>query len=149
MVFYPALAFFLAVGVIELLAVSRDWIDVQWVAKPLIMLSLIGYYMGAAIRRNEDPRLLRGEERPFGPDDLAEAVRLVQTAEHSIDALMERWNIWKKGEALYPSTKSSSKTATSASCPSARMRCLRSVPSITCAFGLRSHALRAGSSKAS
>lgn len=33
----------------------------------------------------------------------AEAVRLVQTAEHSIDALMERWNIWKKGEALYPS----------------------------------------------
>ncbi|MCK6501667.1 MAG: helix-turn-helix domain-containing protein, partial [Nitrospira sp.] len=32
----------------------------------------------------------------------AEAVRLVETAEHSIDALMERWNIWKKGEALYP-----------------------------------------------
>lgn len=32
----------------------------------------------------------------------AEAVRLVQTAEHSIDAIMERWNIWKKGEALYP-----------------------------------------------
>jgi hypothetical protein len=32
----------------------------------------------------------------------AEAVRLVQTAEHAIDAIMERWNIWKKGEALYP-----------------------------------------------
>jgi len=33
----------------------------------------------------------------------AEAVRLVETAERSIDAVMERWNIWKKGEALYPS----------------------------------------------
>jgi len=32
----------------------------------------------------------------------AEAVRLVQTAERSIDAIMERWNIWKKGEPLYP-----------------------------------------------
>ncbi|MGQ0812682.1 MAG: hypothetical protein ACT4OO_15860 [Nitrospiraceae bacterium] len=32
----------------------------------------------------------------------AEAVRLVETAERSIDAIMERWNIWKKGEALYP-----------------------------------------------
>lgn len=32
----------------------------------------------------------------------AEAVRLVETAERSIDAFMERWNIWKKGEALYP-----------------------------------------------
>jgi hypothetical protein len=32
----------------------------------------------------------------------AEAVRLVETAESSIDAIMERWNIWKKGEALYP-----------------------------------------------
>ncbi len=37
-----------------------------------------------------------------GAEANAEAVRLVQTAEHSIDALMERWNIWKKGEALYP-----------------------------------------------
>jgi hypothetical protein len=27
---------------------------------------------------------------------------LVETAERSIDAVMERWNIWKKGEALYP-----------------------------------------------
>ncbi|WP_447978316.1 hypothetical protein [Candidatus Nitrospira bockiana] len=32
----------------------------------------------------------------------AEAVRLMETAEHSVDAIMERWNIWKKGEALYP-----------------------------------------------
>lgn len=38
-----------------------------------------------------------------GAEANAEAVRLVQTADHSIDALMERWNIWKKGEALYPS----------------------------------------------
>ncbi len=38
-----------------------------------------------------------------GAEANAEAVRLVQTAEHSIDALMERWNIWKKGETLYPS----------------------------------------------
>jgi hypothetical protein len=33
----------------------------------------------------------------------AEAVRLVETAERSIEAIMERWNIWKRGEALYPS----------------------------------------------
>lgn len=32
----------------------------------------------------------------------AEAVRLVETAEQSIDSMMERWNIWKKGEPLYP-----------------------------------------------
>lgn len=37
-----------------------------------------------------------------GAEANAEAVRLVQTAEYSIDAIMERWNIWKKGEALYP-----------------------------------------------
>jgi hypothetical protein len=37
-----------------------------------------------------------------GAEANAEAVRLVQTAEHSIDAIMERWNIWKPGEALYP-----------------------------------------------
>jgi hypothetical protein len=37
-----------------------------------------------------------------GAEASAEAVRLVQTAEDSIDAIMERWNIWKKGEALYP-----------------------------------------------
>jgi transcriptional regulator with XRE-family HTH domain len=33
----------------------------------------------------------------------AEAVRLMETAERSVDAFMERWNIWKKGEVLYPS----------------------------------------------
>lgn len=38
-----------------------------------------------------------------GAEANAEAVRLVETAKHSIDAIMERWNIWKKGEALYPS----------------------------------------------
>lgn len=37
-----------------------------------------------------------------GAEANAEAVRLVQIVEHSIDAIMERWNIWKKGEALYP-----------------------------------------------
>ena len=26
----------------------------------------------------------------------------METAERSVDAMMERWNIWKKGEALYP-----------------------------------------------
>jgi hypothetical protein len=33
----------------------------------------------------------------------AEAVRIMEAAERSVDAIMERWNIWKKGEALYPS----------------------------------------------
>ena len=37
-----------------------------------------------------------------GAEANAEAVRLVQTADRSIDAVMERWNIWKKGDALYP-----------------------------------------------
>ena len=37
-----------------------------------------------------------------GAEANSEAVRLVQTAERSIDAVMERWNIWKQGEALYP-----------------------------------------------
>lgn len=32
----------------------------------------------------------------------AEAVRLMETVEGAVDAIMERWNIWKKGEALYP-----------------------------------------------
>ena len=32
----------------------------------------------------------------------AEAVRLLDTAEHSVDAIMERWNLWKKGGPLYP-----------------------------------------------
>ena len=37
-----------------------------------------------------------------GAEASAEAIRLVQTTEHAIDAIMERWNIWKQGEALYP-----------------------------------------------
>lgn len=32
----------------------------------------------------------------------AEAVRLMESAERSVDAIMERWNIWKKGGPLYP-----------------------------------------------
>jgi hypothetical protein len=32
----------------------------------------------------------------------AEAVRLMETVERSVDAIMERWNIWKKGGPLYP-----------------------------------------------
>ncbi len=38
-----------------------------------------------------------------GASASAEAVRLMEIAERSVDAIMERWNIWKKGEALYPS----------------------------------------------
>lgn len=37
-----------------------------------------------------------------GAEANAEAVRLVELSDRSIDAIMERWNIWKKGEALYP-----------------------------------------------
>jgi hypothetical protein len=32
----------------------------------------------------------------------AEAVRLMESAERSVDAIMERWNIWKIGGPLYP-----------------------------------------------
>lgn len=32
----------------------------------------------------------------------AEALRLMETAEHSVDAVMERWELWKQGESLYP-----------------------------------------------
>ena len=32
----------------------------------------------------------------------AEAVRLMESVQRSVDAIMERWNIWKRGEALYP-----------------------------------------------
>jgi hypothetical protein len=32
----------------------------------------------------------------------AEAVRLMESAERSVDAIMERWNIWKVGGPLYP-----------------------------------------------
>src|SRR5207253_8132684 len=31
-----------------------------------------------------------------------EPVRLMETAERTVDALMEYWNIWKQGEPLYP-----------------------------------------------
>jgi hypothetical protein len=47
-----------------------------------------------------------------GAEANAEAVRLVHTAEESIDAVMERWNIWKKGEALYPSYLLANQAAT-------------------------------------
>ncbi|MEK7762619.1 MAG: helix-turn-helix transcriptional regulator, partial [Nitrospirota bacterium] len=53
--------------------------------------------IGRELRQLETQTLTYG-----GAEANAEAVRLVQTAEHSIDAIMERWNIWKKGEALYP-----------------------------------------------
>ncbi len=32
----------------------------------------------------------------------AEAVRLMESAQRTVDAVMERWNIWKRGEPLYP-----------------------------------------------
>ncbi|MBI5854816.1 MAG: helix-turn-helix transcriptional regulator [Nitrospirae bacterium] len=32
----------------------------------------------------------------------AEAVRMMEAVQQSVDAVMERWNIWKRGEALYP-----------------------------------------------
>ncbi len=53
--------------------------------------------IGQELRQLETQRLTYK-----GAEANAEAVRLVQTAERSIDALMERWNIWQKGEALYP-----------------------------------------------
>ena len=53
--------------------------------------------IGRELRQLETQTLTYG-----GAEANAEAVRLVQTAEDSIDAIMERWNIWKKGEALYP-----------------------------------------------
>ena len=41
----------------------------------------------------------------------AEAVRMMETAARSVDAIMERWNIWKKGEALYPNYLLANQTA--------------------------------------
>jgi len=32
----------------------------------------------------------------------AEAVRLMETTERSVDSVMERWHLWKKGEPCYP-----------------------------------------------
>ncbi len=46
------LGLFFIVSIVELLAVSAGWREVHVVAKSLIMLSLIGYYMGAAENRN-------------------------------------------------------------------------------------------------
>lgn len=43
---------FALVSIGELLAVSLGWTEVHLVCKPMIMLSLIGYYMGEAERRN-------------------------------------------------------------------------------------------------
>ncbi len=49
---YLFLILFAVVSICELLAVSRGWTEVQLVAKPLIMLMLIGYYMSATSSRN-------------------------------------------------------------------------------------------------
>ncbi|MDT7043777.1 hypothetical protein [Candidatus Nitronereus thalassa] len=32
----------------------------------------------------------------------AEAVRLMETTQHSVDSVMERWHLWRKGEPFYP-----------------------------------------------
>jgi uncharacterized membrane protein YhhN len=48
----PFLILFFLVSIAELLAVSLGWSEVHMVAKSLIMLSLIGYYMGAVGKRN-------------------------------------------------------------------------------------------------
>lgn len=48
----PFLILFFLVSIAELLAVSLGWNEVHMVAKSLIMLSLIGYYMGAVSKRN-------------------------------------------------------------------------------------------------
>lgn len=53
--------------------------------------------IGRELRQLETQKLIYE-----GAEANAEAVRLVRTAEQSIDAVMERWNIWKRGEALYP-----------------------------------------------
>ena len=54
--------------------------------------------IGRELRQLESQTLTYG-----GAAASAEAVRLMEIAERSVDTLMERWNIWKKGEALYPS----------------------------------------------
>lgn len=45
------LALFFVVSIAEILAVSAGWMEVHYVAKSLIMLSLIGYYMSAVVKR--------------------------------------------------------------------------------------------------
>jgi len=37
-----------------------------------------------------------------GPLAHAEAVRLMESTQRSVDSVMERWQIWQEGEALYP-----------------------------------------------
>ena len=32
----------------------------------------------------------------------AEAVRLMESTQHSVESVMERWHLWRKGEPLYP-----------------------------------------------
>lgn len=54
--------------------------------------------IGRELRQLESQRLLYE-----GAAANTEAVRLMETVEYSVDAIMERWNIWKQGEALYPS----------------------------------------------
>lgn len=46
------LTLFVIVSIAELLAVSRGWAEVHILSKSLIMLSLIGYYMGSVSQRN-------------------------------------------------------------------------------------------------
>ncbi len=46
------LVFFGITGVAELLAVSMNWTSVQYVAKPLIMLSLVGYFFFSTTARS-------------------------------------------------------------------------------------------------
>lgn len=46
------LVLFLLVSIGELLAVSRGWTEVHIFCKSMIMLSLIGYYMGEVSKRN-------------------------------------------------------------------------------------------------
>lgn len=43
---------FIVVSVAEIMALTFDWLGVHEVAKPLIMLSLIGYYLSAAKMRS-------------------------------------------------------------------------------------------------
>lgn len=50
--FNTFLALFFAASIAELLAVSVGWMQVHYVAKSLIMLSLIGYYMGVTPKRS-------------------------------------------------------------------------------------------------
>ena len=46
------LVLFIVVCAMELLALTFDWRLIHFVAKPLIMLSLIGYYLGRASKRS-------------------------------------------------------------------------------------------------